>query len=262
MSDTQTTSTYRVESLARGLSVLSSFSIERPALSLTDVSQHLDLNKTTALRILSTLESLGYVKRDPQTKLYQPALAVFKLGFVVLDTLEVRQVARPYLKRLADEVKETVNLVILDNYEAVYIDRVGSKYTVNASRPIGSRSPVHCTSTGKALVAFLPPDQLEQTVAGIDWIRYTENTILTPGALRQDLEMARQNGYSVSRGELIPDLWAVAAPIYGNDGQVTAAVNISIPAHRASDKKIKSQFGPRVVKAGNEISRALGYLKR
>ena len=153
MSTSSPTSIYYVESLARGLSVLSSFSEERPALSLTDISQRLQLNKTTTYRLLTTLEFLGYLHRDQKTKLYRPALEVLRLGFVVLSGLEVREAAAPYLRQLADKVEETVNLAVLDHHEVIYIDRVGSKHMLNVFRPIGSRLPAYCTSTGKSLLA-------------------------------------------------------------------------------------------------------------
>ena len=253
MPDSSAASTYYVESLARGLAVLSSFSEERATLSLTDISQRLQLNKTTTLRLLSTLESLGYLQRDPQTKLYRPALEV------VLNGLEVRQIAAPYLRQLVDEVEETVNLAVLDNREVIYIDRVGSKHMVNVYRPIGSRLPAYCTSTGKSLLAFLPPDELEAVLRNTSWIRYTETTMITPEALKTNLALVRSRGFADSNGEMFPELRAVAAPIRQNDGQVVATVNISVPSHRVSYEKLISEFGPKVVEAARQISKALAY---
>lgn len=259
MPDPSLSSTYHVESLARGLSVLSSFSEGRSALSLTDISQHLKLNKTTTLRLLTTLQTLGYVQRDQQTKLYRPALEVLRLGFVVLSGMEVRQVAAPYLRELVDEVQETVNLAVLDNHEVVYIDRVGSKHMLNVYRPIGSRLPTYCTSTGKVLLAYLASEQLEAALAAITWISYTENTIVTPEALKENLALVRRRGFSDSNGEMIPELRAVAAPVRQHDGQVVATVNISVPSHRVPYERLVSDFGPEVVGSGRKISRALGY---
>jgi PcaR/PcaU/PobR family beta-ketoadipate pathway transcriptional regulator len=253
------TSSYHIESLARGLSVLSAFSEEQPALSLTDISQRLQLNKTTTFRLLCTLESLGYLERDPQTKLYRPALEVLRLGFVVLNSLEVRQVAAPYLRQLVEEIQETVNLAVLDNHEVVCIDRVGSKHLVNVYRPVGSRLPAYCTSMGKALLAFLPPEQLEEVLADTTWVRHNETTIVTPEVLKENLALVRQRGFADSDGELIPELRDVSAPIHQYDGQVVAALNISTPAHRVSYEKLISELGPKVVEVGQKISEALGY---
>lgn len=252
-------STYHVESLARGLAVLSAFSDEQPDLSLTDISQRLDLNKTTTFRLLSTLESLGYIKRDPQTKLYHPGVEVLRLGFLVLNNLEVRQIAAPYLRRLVDEVEETVNLAVLDNYEVVYIDRVGSKHLVNVNRPVGSRLPAYCTSTGKAMLAYLPSDQLEAILATTTWEQYTKRTIITPEGLKDNLALIRERGFSDSDGEMLQELRDVSAPIFQHDGQVVAAVNISVPSHRVSYKRLIGEFGPKVVTMGWQISEALGY---
>ena len=259
MADSTLTSAYHVESLARGLAVLSSFSLDRPALSLTDVSRRLQLNKTTTFRLLSTLEGLGYLHRDEQTKLYQPSLEVLRLGFVVLNGLEVRQVAAPYLRQLVEAVDETVNLVVLDKHEVVYIDRIGSKHMLNIYRPVGSRLPAYCTSTGKAILAFLPPEQLEAVLAAITWVRHTDRTLMTPEALKENLALVRRRGFADSYGEMLPELCAVAAPIRRHDGQVVAAVNISAPTHRTSYEKLIVDLGPKVLETGRQISVGLGY---
>jgi IclR family pca regulon transcriptional regulator len=259
MTDSATSSSYRVESLARGLAVLSSFSEKTPALSLTDIARRLKLNKTTTFRFLSTLEELGYLRRDQQTKLYRPGLEVLRLGFVVLNGLEVREVAGPYLRQLMAEVEETVNLAVLDGHEVVYIDRVGSKHMVNVYRPVGSRLPAYCTSTGKAMLAFLPPEQLENALQAIAWTRYTDKTLVTPEALKENLAVVRQRGFADSYGEMIPELCAVAAPIRQYDGQVVAAVNISVPAHRISYDELIQKLGPKVIEASRQISSRLGY---
>lgn len=259
MADSALAPVYYVESLARGLAVLSSFTVENPALSLTDISQRLQLNKTTTYRLLSTLEALGYLQRDEQTKLYRPALEILRLGFVVLSGMEVRQVAAPYLRQLVDEVEETVNLVVLDHHEVVYIDRVGSKHLVSIYRPVGSRLPAYCTSTGKALLAFLPPDKLEAALAATPWVRYTDKTLVTPDALKENLALVRSRGFADSYGELMPELCAVAAPIRRYDGQVVAAVNISMLTNRTTYENLIHQFGPRVVQTARQISSGLGY---
>jgi PcaR/PcaU/PobR family beta-ketoadipate pathway transcriptional regulator len=252
-------SIYHVESLARGLAVLSAFSEEQPDMSLTNISQRLQLNKTTTFRLLSTLETSGYIVRDQQTKLYRPGLEVLRLGFLVLNNIEVRQIAAPYLRRLVDEVEETVNLAVLDGHEVIYIDRVGSKHLVNVYRPVGSRLPAYCTSTGKVMLAYLPPDQLEAALAATTWERYTQHTLTTPESLKDNLALIRERGFSDSDGEMILELRDVSAPIYQHDEQVVAAINISVPAHRVSYEELMSELGPRVVRAGWKISEALGY---
>ncbi len=251
---------YHVESLARGLAILSAFSEEKPTLSLTNIARQLKLNKTTTYRLLSTLESLGYLQRDKQTKLYRPSLEVLRLGFVVLSGMEIRQVAAPYLRRLADEVQESVSLIVLDQHEIIYIDRVGSRHlVVSIYRPVGARLPAYCTSSGKVLLAHLSPERLETTLKAITWTRYTENTIVTPNKLKETLITIRRQGFAECYGEMMPELCAVAAPIHQHDGQVVAAINISAPAHRVSYQKLIDEFAPQVVFTAQQISRSLGY---
>jgi DNA-binding IclR family transcriptional regulator len=161
---------------------------------------------------------------------------------------------------LVDEVQETVNLAVLDNHEVVYIDRVGSKHSLNVYRPLGSRLPAYCTSTGKVLLAYLPPNKLEEALLATTWISHTENTITTPEALKENLTLIRRRGFSDSNGEMIPELRAVAAPVRQHDGQVVATVNISVPSHRVVYEKLISNFGPEVVESGRKISQALGHI--
>ncbi|RME76512.1 MAG: IclR family transcriptional regulator [Chloroflexi bacterium] len=250
---------YFIESLGRGLKVLSLFSTESPTLSLNDVTQRLQLNKTTAYRLLYTLENLGYIRRDAETRRYQPTLEILRLGFVVLNQLEVRQIAAPYLRQLVDDVQETVNLAVLDQHEVVYIDRVGSKHMVNVYRPIGSRLPAYCTSTGKVLLAFSPPEIVERAIEATSWQQLTERTIVSPEAFRKNLALIRRRGFADSYGEMIPELSAVSAPIFQNNGQVIAAVNISVPTHRTTYERLVNELGPRVVKTAQQISQAFGY---
>ena len=153
----------------------------------------------------------------------------------------------------------TVNLAVLDQQEVVYIDRIGSKHMLNVYRPIGSRLPAYCTSTGKSLLAFLPAEQLQAALANMNWLQRTETTLSTPQALMDNLVLVRSRGFADSDGEMIPELQAVAAPIYQNNGQVVATVNISAPSHRVTHEKMVTEFAPEVVETAQKISMALGY---
>ena len=112
------------------------------------------------------------------------------------------------------------------------------------------------------MLAYLPPDQLEAILDTTTWERYTEQTITTPEALKENLALIRERGFSDSDGEMLQELRDVSAPIYQYDGQVVAAVNISVPVHRVSYEKLTGELGPKVVNTGWKISEALGYVKR
>ncbi len=258
MTDSSVNSAYYVESLARGLSILSLFAEGKAALSLTDIAENLQLNKTTTFRLLFTLETLGYLQRDRQTKLYQPALEVLRLGLAVLNSLKIRQVAIPYLQHLAIEISETVSLVVLDKAKALYIDRFGRQHTLNIDHSIGSRLPLHCTATGKALLAFLPPDRLQAILAQITWERYTNKTLITPEAFQAELERVREQGFATSLGELRPDLGMVAAPIHQGEAQPVMAIGISAPMPHLSPQRMSDELGPKAIETARQISAALG----
>jgi IclR family transcriptional regulator, pca regulon regulatory protein len=155
-------SRYNIETLARGLNILELFTSRTPSLSLVEITASLSLNKSTAFRILATLESSGYLERDPTTRKYRPSLKVLQLGFLAINRLEVRQVARPYLEKLSQEVNETVSLCVLHGADIVYVDRIRNRAIVGVVLDIGSHVPAHSTTVGKVLLSNLPADELQK----------------------------------------------------------------------------------------------------
>jgi IclR family pca regulon transcriptional regulator len=254
----KTESRYSIEALARGLNVLALFSSESPSLSLTDIVDTLRLGKSTAFRVLSTLEALGYLERDPTTRRYRPGLKVLQLGFTALNGLEVGQVARPYLERLAQGVNETASLGVLDGMRIIYVDRIRNQAIVGVVIGIGSHVPAHCTSLGKALLADLPPDELDCRLADADLTAYTSRTIVDRQALLAELALVRQRGYATSDEELAVGLRAVAAPIRNVTQKAVAAINVSGPVTTISRERLKTEIMPAVVKTAAQISLALG----
>ncbi len=254
-----THSSYTIEALLRGMQVLSLFSRETPALSLTQIKNAAGINKTTAFRIVSTLESAGYLERDPQTKHYYPGLKVLQLGFTALSSLEFRQVARPYLRRLSQETGRTVSLSMLDGMEVVYVDRVLVQQVFGVVLGLGSRIPAHCASLGKAMLAHLPSEDLNRRLVGNDLQDHTPNTLIDRADLDADLSRVRQLGYSVNDEEWVLGLRSTAAPILDNDGIMVGAVNISVSAAEVSRSELESKFSPAVRDIARQISHALGY---
>jgi len=166
-------SRYNIEALARGLDILELFTHDNPSLSLTEMVAVLNLSKSTIFRILSTLETSGYLERDPGTRRYRPSLKVLQLGFTAINSLEVRQVARPLLELLAQEVDETVSLCVLDGTRVVYVDRVRNRAIVGLVLDIGAHVPAHCTTMGKILIANLQPDKLDKFLKTTNFKKFT-----------------------------------------------------------------------------------------
>ena len=253
-------SRYSIETLERGLSVLSLFSNDNSELTLTEISRSADINMTTSLRIASTLEGAGYLRRDPETKRYRPSLKVLQLGFSALRSMDIRQSARPYLELLSKETGETVSLAVLDGLEIVYVDRIRNRQIVGVVLGMGSRLPAHCTSMGKAMLAYLPEDQLKTRLNGAVLEACTGNTIVEIDSLAADLAKVRRRGYTVNNQELAVGLRAVAAPIWGEHGQVVAAINISGSTETISRSSLKQELVPLLSTTASEISQSLGFL--
>jgi PcaR/PcaU/PobR family beta-ketoadipate pathway transcriptional regulator len=252
-------SQYQIEALSRGLRVLSLFNREMPALTLTEITDAADLNKTTAFRVVSTLEAAGFLERDPDTKHYRPGIKVMQLGFTAISGLEFRQVARPHLIRLSQKVGRTVSLSVLDGMEVVYVDRVRVRQVLGVVLGLGSRIPAHCASLGKAMLAYLPPDDLERRLDGANLEVYTPNTIIDRKELKAELARVREQGYSVNDEEWVLGLRSTAAPVLDNNGGLVGALNTSVSAAEISRQELESTFSPAVRSAAQEISAALGH---
>lgn len=251
---------YNIEALARGLEVLSLFSVERPALSLSQIVETLQLNKSTAYRVLSTLEALGYLEQDSATRLYRPGLRVLQLGFTAVNSLEIRQIARPHLEKLSQELGETVSLAVLDGFRTVYVDRVRNQSIVGVTLGVGSSLPAHCSSLGQVLLANLPAAELDALLAANELTAYTPKTLTSPEALRAKLADIRQRGYAIGDEELAPGLRAVSAPLRNAAGRAVAAVNVTGSTERITPQRLDEEIIPALLKSVGRISTALGYL--
>ncbi len=253
-------SRYNIEALSKSLHLLGLFTQKTPTLSLTEITELLTLNKSTAFRILETLESSGYLERDPVTRRYRPSLKVLQLGFLAINRLEVRQVARPYLEKLAQEVDETVSLCVLHDADIIYVDRIRNRAIVGVVLEIGSHVPAHSTTVGKVLLAHLPRDELKKRLGLQTLKRFTHRTITNLESLLNQLAAIRKNGFAISDGELAVGLRAAGAPIHDMNNKVPAAINVSGSASSISLQRLKKELVPAVVRTAERISLSLGYM--
>ncbi len=256
-------SPYLIESLHRGLQVLSLFTRERPALTLTEIVRVTGLNKTTVFRILTTLNGDGYLERDPGTSRYRPGLKVLHLGFTAIASLDLRQVARPHLSRLSGTTGETTSISILDGLDVVYIERIrGHQSIVGVVLGIGSRIPAHCGSMGKVMLAHLPTSELSERLHKAVLNPCTPMSIVAEPAIETELEQVRKQGFATNNEELEIGLRAVAAPIWNHSDQVVAAINVSGSVRTISSDRLMNELMPQVRDTGELISQALGYSDR
>jgi DNA-binding IclR family transcriptional regulator len=247
-----------VQSVERAIAILKSFSIEKPERGVGELSQELGLHKSTVSRLMTTLERGGLLARDSESKRYRLGISLLGLAAQVVSYLDVRQVARPFLRQLADDCQESVNLVVLDGDQVVNLEQFipPKRQVKNIGRP-GRRMCAHCTAAGRVLLAYLDEEELDQILAG-PLARFTSATVTDPEELRQVLARVREQGYAAVEEELERGLNAVAAPIYDHTAQVVAAATVAGPAYRLP-ASIFPQLAAQLRQITTRISALLGY---
>lgn len=248
-----------IESVARGMRVLTFIANSSEPVRLSTVSKSVGLNIGAVQRAIYTLLELGYLKKDEATQGYALAHKSWALGTVLVKRIDIVQVAHPYLTKLSQEVGETVNLAILDGQEIVYLDRVKTKQIINIALDPGSRLPAHCTSLGKAILAHLPREELLQIISNMELSPFTRFTITSKSTLIEALSEIQKQGFSVSNKELDIGLRSVAAPLRSKNSNVIAAINIAVPSSRIKLKELRTHLAPKVVGVAKIISESLGF---
>ncbi len=231
-------------------------------ISLGDIAAGLNLPKGTVHRILSSLSRYGFVRQNGKARNYFLGLKLLDLGARLAGQLDLRRTAEPALRALADKTRETVHLVLLDNGEIVYIDKIENQQDSGglkmASR-LGARNPAHSCAVGKALLAHLPEEVLEEFIREKGLPRRTANTITDPVRFRDHLRTVRSQGYAVDDEENERGIRCVAAPVLNEKGIAVAAVSISGPSVRITKRLIQDVLRHEVVRTVSEISHRLGY---
>jgi IclR family pca regulon transcriptional regulator len=244
-----------VQGLDRGFSVIRAFHDAR-ALTITEVAGRTRLTRAVARRYLLTLQTLGYVAQHGTGFSLTPR--ILDLGFTFLSTINVANVAPPFMERLVESLHESCSVGVLDGPDVVYVARVPARRIMSINLVVGSRLPAHATSMGKVLLAALPADALDAYFAGEPLHAMTKRTIVREQTLRQVLKQVRQQGWAFSDEESEMGVRTVAAPIADHAGQVQAAINASGHAARVSMKDLKKLYLPRLLECAQQISRALG----
>lgn len=247
-------------SLAKALQLLDAFTLDCPALDLAGLTAASGLPRATAHRLLSTLRELGYLQYDPATRQFRLGYKLLERGQLVSEQIELRPVARPHLERLRDETRETVSLQVVDGDEGIYVEKLEPLEGFRLWTRVGMRRPLHAGCSMKTLLAYLPPDRIEQVIArGLP--RLTAHTITDPERLRRDLASIRAKGYSVTFGESHEGVHGVAAPVRDHTGRVVASLSVLGPSARIPRERIPDLIA-NVTRAAGAISRDLGYAAR
>lgn len=257
---TVATNSYLINSVLRAAKVLECFSFENPTLTNSQLSKMLGLNKSTLTRLLYSLEEAGFLRRDKKTGEYSLTHRLFRIGSVYINQIGVRSEARPLLSELAALTRETVHLAVLNEFEVFYIDKVDGLQAVRMTSRIGNKSPAYCTGVGKAMLAYLSPQDLTLYFRSVRLERHTPNTITDPEELRLHLQRIRGQGYAIDDSEHEAEIKCVAAPLHDASGNVIASISVTGPAFRMTREKMETELIACVVKTALSISARLGHM--
>lgn len=244
-----------VQSFARGLEVIRSFSASAPRQTLSEVAARSGLTRAGARRILLTLQTLAYV--DSDGKHFSLTPRILDLGFAYLSSLPIWNLAEPVMENLAGQVGESCSAAVLDGTDIVYVLRVSTHKIMSITLGVGSRLPAYCTSMGRVLLSALPEEEAMACLKASTAQALTRYTVTDIDVLRQKLAQTRKQGWCLVNQELEEGLVSMAAPIHDRAGRTVAALNISGQANRTSAKVMQENMLQPLLQAAQTISRLL-----
>lgn len=255
-------STYSIPSVDRAFELLERLAGADRGLSLAELTRQTGFPKSTVFRILVTLEERQVVTLDPQTRTYGLGHRLWMLGHHYIERSDLYQSAAPIMQRLAEASGETVFLGKLEDGEVIYMRRIESPRSVAIVKKLGQRVPAHCTATGTAILAFLPPDQVTGILTRHGLDPYNDATITDPVAFQRRLEETRTRGFSVVNGEYNRELMCVSAPVFDHSGLPKASLTVAMPAAHRPTSSRQAEVGGLVRGAALDLSHQLGFVGR
>ena len=247
-----------VQSVDRALTILEVLARVGEA-GVTEIAGDLGVHKSTAFRLVSTLEAHRLVEQTAERGRYRLGVGVLRLAGATTARLDLVQEARPLCRKLAADTGETVNIAVLSESSALYLDQVAGSSALQPHNWVGQHIPLHATSNGKVLLSGLDDAQVKDLLGTLS--RYTPTTITKKGKLRDELALVREQGYAVAVDELEEGLTAVATPIRNAHGDVVASMSVSGPTFRLTEKRVGDVI-PLLVEAATEVSHRLGWGQR
>jgi IclR family pca regulon transcriptional regulator len=245
-----------VQSLERGLAVLSVFTARDASLTISQVAERTSLSRATARRLLLTLEQLGYVESNRREFNLTPS--VLELAKPFAGPVDRWGFAKPYLQSLTDRLEESASIAVLDGTDILYVARTPTRRLMTLAVTVGSRLPAHATSKGRVLLAFLPEAELEAYFRRSAIERYTDRTVVNEDELRAILAEIRTEGRAIVDQQLEEGLCSVAAPIVEPSGRVSAALSVCAHAGRVDPTTLRSEFLPLVLETARRVSAVWG----
>lgn len=259
MPDKNNNNQYVIKVVEKAIRVLGVLADGKPR-TLTEISQDIDINKSTTFRLLATLSNHSYIQLDEQTNQYRLGLSCLELAAAYQTGDELLRAAHPELEKLRDFTKETVHLAVLDGIEVVYLEKMESLHAIGLmSSRVGRRAPAYCTGVGKALLSFINPQIVRERMKHSEIKRFNEKTLVEPDQLISNFAEIKKRGYALDDGEHEREVRCVAAPIYDYTGNVVAAISVSGPSTRM-DPIAQNEYVINITKqVAQDISKKLGY---
>ncbi|KFB08085.1 IclR family transcriptional regulator [Nitratireductor basaltis] len=244
-----------VQAVARTVQVLSAFHSASKPMSLNEIAAASGVGKSATQRVVATLRHLGYVERDPDDNGYVPGIRLLDhtLDYLRLNPLVAR--ASPVLLELRRNVRERIDLSLLDGLRLVYAARMQSKRETFFATLVGHSVPVFCTSGGRAIMAAMSDDKVEEIIEKSDRRPFTAKTLVEPSAIREKVLEAREAGYAVAVEEVLPGEVALGVAIRGPDGSPLAAIHVAGSLGEWEAEEFTRRFAPLAVEAARAISR-------
>lgn len=248
----------QVPALERGLAVLELIAHQPEGLTLTEISETLQLSSASGFRIATALEELGYVQREVTTKRFRLTHKLLLLGQPRPAGRSLVAAALEPMRRVLHATGETTQLCCLAGDACVIIEQLPSLYPFKYFVDLGSRVPLHCAAPGKAMLAFLPPSDLARLLEGMRLEKHTKNTLTSRKVLLAELDRTRTSGYAVDCGEHFEAIHCVAAPVLDRHAHAVAAITIAGPKERIPKERF-ADLGKLMIEAANEAAREISY---
>ncbi|QAS53585.1 IclR family transcriptional regulator [Halobacillus litoralis] len=247
-----------IQSVDRAFKILDLFDELNPELKISEISTKLSLNKSTVHSLLKTLKEHDYVKQDADTGKYSLGMKIVERSNFLMNSMDVRSIAKPSLVELSMDTSLAVHLVILDGQSGVYIDKVDSPTAIIGYSRVGRRVPVHSSAVGKVLLAYQQEEARNEILKDYHYKKQTDKTITNDEDFQSELTKVLANGYAIDDEENEPGITCLAIPLYDHSGKVMAAVSISAPSTRFAGDQIHPIIY-RLKQTGAAISKKLGY---
>lgn len=243
-----------IQSVSRAAQILKCFQTQHQ-MTLTEIGKAVGLHKSTAYGIVTTLKNEGFLAKDENSGYYRLGMELYHLASCF--EIDLRKISMPYINELCSLIGETVNLVVPDDNQVVYIEKCESRHSIRISTSIGTRLPMYCTAVGKAILAYYNNEEIVSSILDrTQFVQYTTNTMVDKNAIMEELKVIRQRGYSIDNEELEKGLICIAAPVLNVIGFPVAAVSCSGPIQRMDEKNM-THIAAEVTRVANRISALL-----